>query len=79
MNDSTASDQAKTSEERIEQHLGDLSGTASWLRVSVDGIEDDIRSCISGQVLMMGIASMFFFSCFSLSSGSSCCPVTAAS
>ena len=60
MNDSTASDQAKTSEERIEQHLGDLSSTASWLRLSVNGIWDDIQFCINGQVLVMGIASMFF-------------------
>ena len=60
MNDSTASDQAKTSEERIEQHLKDLSSTASWLRVSVNGIGHDIQSYINGQVLVMGIASMFF-------------------
>ena len=60
MTDSTASDQAKTSEERIEQHLSHLSSTASWLQRSVSGIRYDIQSCVNGQVLVMGVAFMLF-------------------
>ena len=59
MNDSTASDPAKTFEERIEQHLSHLSSAASCLQDSVNGIGHDIRSYINGAALVTGIASMF--------------------
>ena len=60
MTGSTASDQAKTSEERIEQHLSHLSSTASRLELSVFGIEPGIRSFICGPVFVA------FISCMSL-------------
>ena len=74
MTDSTATDQAKTSEDHIEQHLRYLSCAASCLQDSVNHIGRDIRSCINGPVFV----TFSFLPCFSWSSGSSCRPVPAA-
>ena len=78
MTDSTASDQAKTSEERIEQHLSHLSRTASRLELSVLGIEPGILSFICGPVFVVFISCMFLVFMFLMFAWAYCRPIAAA-